>query len=81
MPARKWTAEQKLRQSEAIKKWKPWESSTGAKTEEGKLIISKNAIKDGESLNHRKFVKELNGLLRMQRNTIKLYKGILIPKK
>lgn len=76
MPARKWTAEQKLRQSEAIQRWKPWERSTGAKTDEGKLIVSRNAIKDGESLNHRKFVKELNRLLGMQRNTIKLYKGL-----
>jgi hypothetical protein len=67
--------EQKLRQSEAIQRWKPWESSTGAKTDEGKLTVSKNAIKDGESLNHRKFVKDLNRLLGMQRNTIKLYKG------
>ena len=75
MPARKWTMEQKLKQSEAIQRWKPWESSTGAKTDEGKLTVSKNAIKDGESLNHRKFVKDLNRLLGMQRNTIKLYKG------
>jgi hypothetical protein len=76
LAARKWTEQQKQNQSLAIRRWKPWLKSTGAKTDVGKLIVSRNAIKDGESLNHRRFVKELNKLLRMQRNTIKFYKGI-----
>ncbi len=76
MAARKWTEQQKKNQSLAIRRWKPWLNSTGAKTDEGKLIVSRNAIKDGESLNHRRFVKELNKLFGMQRNTIKFYKGI-----
>lgn len=60
MPARRWTSEQKLKQSEAIKKWKPWESSTGAKTLAGKSIVSKNAIKYGESAELRKLSKAIN---------------------
>ncbi len=76
MAARKWTEQQKQNQSLAIGRWKPWLKSTGAKTDEGKLIVSRNAIKDGESLNHRIFFRELNKLLGIQRNTIKFYKGI-----
>ena len=60
MPARKWTAEQKLRQSEVIQRWKPWESSTGAKTSEGKAIVSRNAIKYGESSELRELAKVVN---------------------
>jgi len=63
MPARKWTTEQKLRQSEAIRRWKPWESSTGAKTAKGKAVVSKNAIKYGESRELRSLSKVINLLL------------------
>ncbi len=45
--ARKWTEEEKRKQSEAIKRWKPWEQSTGPRTEEGKGRCSINAIKEG----------------------------------
>ena len=47
---RNWTVEQRLRQSEAIRRWKPWEASTGAKTTHGKAISSKNATKTGGSV-------------------------------
>ena len=30
-----WTPERRKRQAEMIKNWKPWEQSTGPKTEEG----------------------------------------------
>lgn len=43
MAARKWTAEQKAKQSAAIRNWQPWDKSTGAKTPEGKAISSMNA--------------------------------------
>ncbi|MCB1550982.1 MAG: hypothetical protein KDJ26_03160 [Alphaproteobacteria bacterium] len=42
-----WTQERRLRQSEAIKRWKPWEKSTGAKTKEGKEHSKMNAYKHG----------------------------------
>ncbi len=45
--ARIWTEEQRLMQSQAIKKWQPWLQSTGAKTEEGKKKVSQNAFKGG----------------------------------
>ena len=43
MAARKWSDEQKAKQAELIHAWKPWQSSTGAKTPEGKAISSMNA--------------------------------------
>lgn len=42
-----WTQERRLGQSEAIKNWKPWEKSTGAKTIEGKEKSKMNAWKHG----------------------------------
>ncbi len=47
MAARNWTEEQKQRQSQLIQKWKPWKSSTGAKSPEGKVRSSQNALKHG----------------------------------
>lgn len=38
-----WTPERRAKQAEAIRKWKPWERSTGPRTEQGKLISSRNA--------------------------------------
>jgi hypothetical protein len=43
----KWTADRRLRQSELIQGWRPWEKSTGAKTSEGKAISKMNALKHG----------------------------------
>ena len=70
MSARKWTLEQRLRQSEAIRRWRPWEASTGAKTPHGKAISSKNATKKGDSVYVRELIKQLNWLLKKQREFI-----------
>ncbi len=40
-----WTPEARQRQAELIRSWKPWEHSTGAKTEAGKAIVSENRQK------------------------------------
>ena len=42
MTKRVWTDEQKAQQSAAIQRWKPWTKSTGARTPEGKAIVSQN---------------------------------------
>ena len=70
MSARKWTPEQRLRQSKAIRRWRPWESSTGAKTAFGKAISSKNATKAGDSVYVRELIKQMNRILKEQKNAI-----------
>ena len=70
MSARKWTLEQRLKQSKAIRSWRPWERSTGAKTAHGKTISSKNATKTGDSAYVRKLIKQMNRILREQKELI-----------
>ncbi len=40
-----WTPERRARQAEAIRRWKPWEKSTGPKTDEGKAASASNFLK------------------------------------
>lgn len=68
---RNWTMEERLKQSEAIRRWKPWLKSTGARTVKGKAKVAKNAIKSGNSAAVRELIKELNALLKEQKRTIK----------
>ena len=42
-----WTPERRAKQAEAIRRWRPWERSTGPKTEAGKTASSMNAEKHG----------------------------------
>jgi hypothetical protein len=44
-----WTPERRAHQAALIRAWKPWEKSTGPKTEEGKAIVSKNHLKSRRS--------------------------------
>jgi hypothetical protein len=60
MGARIWTPEQRQRQAEAIRRWKPWKQSTGPKSAEGKAAISGNAYAGGEWANLRQAIKALN---------------------
>ena len=50
-----WTPERRAKQSQAIRQWKPWEQATGAKTPEGKAVVSRNAFKGG----HRPYLRQL----------------------
>ena len=51
MPTKKkgrgWTEERRKKQAEAIRRWKPWENSTGPKSAAGKSRSSMNAYKHG----------------------------------
>ncbi len=47
MAARKWTPEQRAKQSKAIQTWQPWQHSTGAKSATGKATVSRNAYRGG----------------------------------
>ena len=40
-----WTEERRKKQAEAIRKWKPWEKSTGSRTEAGKERTRLNACR------------------------------------
>lgn len=66
MSARTWTLEQRRTQAEAIKRWKPWERSTGPRSAAGKAKVSRNAYTGGEWLKLREAIKTLNEMLRDQ---------------
>jgi hypothetical protein len=65
---RHWTLEERLKQSKAIRRWKPWEYSIGAKTPQGKAISSRNATKTGDSVYVREFIKLMNRILKEQKD-------------
>lgn len=67
---RNWTIEQRQRQRELIQRWKPWIKSTGAKTPDGKKKSAQNAFKTGKSLEIREMIKQLNKLLKNQKEMI-----------
>jgi len=70
--ARRWTAEQRAQQSEAIRRWKPWERSTGPKTDTGKATVSANALKHGlRSAGWLEDQKRITELLRRCRELLK----------
>jgi len=68
--ARKWTLEQRARQAEMIRQWKPWESSTGPKTAEGKARSSSNAFKGGTRLLQRQLARLFREHDRMLRKLV-----------
>lgn len=60
-----WTPERRAKQAEAIKRWKPWERSTGPRTEAGKEIAAANSRKHGvRSVEWREQQKRINAFLR-----------------
>lgn len=48
-----WTPERRVKQAEAVRRWKPWEKSTGPRTEAGKARSSQNADKGIAALDAR----------------------------
>ena len=63
---RHWTLEERTKQSQLIKQWKPWKKSTGAKSIEGKTISSRNAYKGGV----RNLLKEIRTSLKKQKELL-----------
>jgi len=45
-----WTQERRARQAENIKRWKPWEKSTGPTSKKGKARSCLNALRDGKQI-------------------------------
>ena len=66
---RHWTPEERLKQSQLIQSWKPWDKSTGAKTIEGKAISSRNAYKGGS----RSFMKAIAAVLKDHKQILKRF--------
>lgn len=57
--AKGWTSERRARQAVQVKSWRPWESSTGPKTELGKAIVARNAWKGGHRTSLRTMARTL----------------------
>lgn len=65
------TPEHRAKQAERIRRWKPWEKSTGPKSEEGKQRSAMRGFKGGT----RDLLRELARLLREQAEALKRLKG------
>lgn len=61
-----WTPERRARQAELIRRWRPWERSTGPKTAAGKARSNRNGWKG----NPRGALRELARALRAQRESL-----------
>ena len=57
-----WTPERRARQAELIRRWKPWERSTGPRTAEGRATSARNGDKGGERQSFRALAKLLHSL-------------------
>ena len=65
-----WTPERRARQATLIRTWKPWEKSTGPRSDEGKERAARNGFTGGRRREQRELTKALNGLLRRQRDSL-----------
>lgn len=61
-----WTTARKEAQAAAIRRWKPWECSTGPRTEAGKARAARNAYRGAHRQRHRDYVRAVKALLREQ---------------
>lgn len=62
-----WTEERRRKQSEAIRRWTPWNKSTGPKSDEGKAKASMSAFKG----NKRERMREVQKLTKQLARAIK----------
>jgi hypothetical protein len=61
------TPEHRAMRAELIRRWKPWEKSTGPKTEQGKAQSAMRGYKGGT----REMLRELARILREQAETLR----------
>ena len=66
MAARNWTPEQRKKQAEKIRKWKPWAQSTGPRSAEGRAKSARNSFRGG--LRH--VLREISLALRAQKEIL-----------
>ncbi len=65
-----WTQERRARQAQAIRRWRPWEHSTGPRTVEGKARTARNAYKGGHWRRERELFKTFRQVLREYREVL-----------
>ena len=70
MAARTWTPKQRQEQSEAIRRWKPWEQSTGPKSPEGRAVVAGNAYTGGQWAQLLELTRLTNAELRASRELL-----------
>ena len=63
-----WTLERRQRQAELIRTWRPWEQSTGPRSDDGKAVAARNPWKGGV----RERLREVANALRAQREVLAL---------
>jgi len=61
------TPEHRSLRAKLIQKWRPWEKSTGPRSQVGKVKVSRNACKGGL----RSALREVSALLKKQREYLK----------
>lgn len=54
-----WTPERRARQAQLIMSWRPWEGSTGPRSDAGKTVSSKNALRGDSGQLPRKLARLL----------------------
>ena len=67
-----WSKERRIKQAEAIKRWNPWEQSTGPVTDDGKARVARNAYKGAKR-------PKLRGLKSKLREIFKELKDLPAP--
>ena len=74
-----WTPERRARQAALIRTWRPWEKSTGPRTDGGKARTARNGDKGGAWKTERAMIRELRqttkNLLRRQRELLRRVLG------
>lgn len=61
-----WIPERRAKQAKLIRQWRPWEKSSGPKTEAGKAKVARNAGKGGDW----RMLRDLARTLREQKNQL-----------
>ena len=71
-----WSPERRAKQSAQIHQWRPWAKSTGAKTPQGKAVVSRNAFKGGHRPHLRQLAKEVAEELRYAQQLVQSSRDI-----